>query len=331
MTDQKLTPFVSKILLVAVSALSVFLMLLIIFVVRNTTAPTLAEKSVGSSEAGTAGPAKIPTRVEYRPNLEFFNPVTGWPAIWYYKRPDGGYDLFDAPGYHPTYGKEAPLQAVTSTIVGDVEASFKEGSPARKTSALRSIPSRRTLAPRRVASPDNSLAPAASASTVSSLTIPAGTRLAVVLDKQISTGTNNVGDTFPVSLTGAVVIDGQTILAEGVRLTGEIIALEKPGRASGVAQMVLVLKSAGGVPIDTAPLTFKGKSTKEEDAGKIGIGAGIGAAVGALFGGKKGVAKGAAVGAGGGTGIVLATRGQDLVLEPEQTLAFVLSRNATFR
>jgi hypothetical protein len=53
-------------------------------------------------------------------------------------------------------------------------------------------------------------------------------------------------------------------------------------------------------------------ATKSEDATKIGIGAGAGAVIGGLLGGKKGAAEGAAVGGGAGTGLVLATKGEEV-------------------
>ena len=93
--------------------------------------------------------------------------------------------------------------------------------------------------------------------------------------------------------------------------------------------MTLVLQSAGGVPIQTAPLMLEGEASKGDDALKVGIGAGIGAAVGAIFGGGSGAAKGTAIGGGAGAGQVLATRGEDLVLRPEQELVCALATNAT--
>ena len=93
--------------------------------------------------------------------------------------------------------------------------------------------------------------------------------------------------------------------------------------------MTLVLQSADGVPIRTAPLMLEGEASKGDDALKVGIGAGVGAAVGAIFGGGSGAAKGTAIGGGAGAGQVLATRGEDLVLRPEQELGFALATNAT--
>ena len=295
-----------------------------------------------TSAEGTAGAvaepaAKIPTQIGYSDDLAFFDPVSGEAAVWYYRLPDGSYDLFDAPGFHPLYGKEAPLQAITPLVAGGIRLSFSKisvpaGAVARRVAPRPAAP--RTPAPSQTVISEGLAAfvpsSAPSAAPVSqTIVIPVGTRLDIVLDRQLSTETSKVGDTFPVSLARAVIVDGQTVLDQGIRLTGEITALERPGQVSGVAKMMLVLQSVNGIPIETASLSFEGRATKGKDAAKVGIGAGIGAAVGALFGGKEGAAKGTAVGAGGGAGVVLATRGEELVLSPEQEMTFVLSRDMT--
>ena len=66
--------------------------------------------------------------------------------------------------------------------------------------------------------------------------------------------------------------------------------------------------------INTELFSRQASATKGEDATKIGIGAGAGAAIGAILGGKKGAAEGAAVGGGAGTGVVLATKGDEVRL-----------------
>ena len=299
---------------------------------RQGGEPASAE---GTAVSVPAAAARIPTQIEYHDGLAFFDPTNGEAAVWYYRRSDGGYDLFDASGFHPDFGRDAPLQAVNPLVAGDIRLSFEKAKPA-------SVPFRRVAPPRppQTTVPRESAAPVAATPIspppavpdvliVRSVLIQTGTRLDVVLDRQLSTETNKAGDTFPVTLARSVVVDGQTVLEQGLRLTGEITALERPGQVSGVAKMMLILQSVNGASVETAPLSFEGKATKGKDVAKVGIGAGIGAAVGALFGGKKGAAKGTAVGAGGGAGVVLATRGEELVLAPEQELTFILSRDMT--
>jgi hypothetical protein len=65
-------------------------------------------------------------------------------------------------------------------------------------------------------------------------------------------------------------------------------------------------------------MRFQAQSTTRKDVTKIGGATGAGALIGAIIGGKKGAAIGAGIGAGAGTGVVLSTRGEELVL-PEGT------------
>ena len=64
---------------------------------------------------------------------------------------------------------------------------------------------------------------------------------------------------------------------------------------------------------------------------KIGIGADAGAVIGGLLGGKDGAAKGAAVGGGAGTGVVLATKGQEMRLGPGADVSTKLTAPLTVR
>jgi len=66
--------------------------------------------------------------------------------------------------------------------------------------------------------------------------------------------------------------------------------------------------------VDATAASHLAPATKGEDAVKIGIGAGAGAVIAGILGGKDGAAKGAAIGGGAGTGVVLATKGQEMRL-----------------
>jgi hypothetical protein len=46
--------------------------------------------------------------------VTFFNPITGEPRVWYYQYPEGTFEFYDKPGYHPITGE--PLKAVTKQI-----------------------------------------------------------------------------------------------------------------------------------------------------------------------------------------------------------------------
>ena len=72
-------------------------------------------------------------------------------------------------------------------------------------------------------------------------------------------------------------------------------------------------------------------ATKGEDATKIGIGAGAGAVIGGIVGGKDGAAKGAVIGGGAGTGVVLATKGEEIRLGPGADVTTRLTAPLTVR
>ena len=44
----------------------------------------------------------------------FFNPITGEPQVWYYHYPDGSFEFYDKPGYHPITGE--PLKPITKQV-----------------------------------------------------------------------------------------------------------------------------------------------------------------------------------------------------------------------
>jgi hypothetical protein len=61
------------------------------------------------------------------------------------------------------------------------------------------------------------------------------------------------------------------------------------------------------------------------------VGAGAGAVIGAVVGGKSGAAKGAAIGGAAGTGVVMATRGKEVRLEPGTDVSTRLAAPLTIR
>ena len=83
--------------------------------------------------------------------------------------------------------------------------------------------------------------------------------------------------------------------------------------------------------IEAASLSRLAPATKGEDATKIGIGAGAGAVIGGILGGTDGAAKGAAIGGGAGTGVVLATKGQEVRLGPGANVTTRLTAPVTVR
>ena len=160
-------------------------------------------------------------------------------------------------------------------------------------------------------------------------TVPEGTRLSLRLASAIDSATANAGDQVKATLADAVSIGGAEVWPAGSALTGTVTAVEGSAKVKGLASINLrftELSAAGrddqydidGTYSETA------KTTKTEDAAKIGIGAGAGAIIGGIVGGKGGAGKGAVIGGGAGTAVVLGTTGDEVRHAAGATLTAML-------
>jgi len=183
--------------------------------------------------------------------------------------------------------------------------------------------------------PVKETAPKASLPSYREVTIPSGTTLSLSLTSAVASDTSKVEDAVSAELIQAVTVDGRDVLPAGSTVSGQVTSADASARVRGRAQVAFRFNSltTGGTKYDiqTAGLSREAPATKGEDATKIGIGAGVGAAVGGLLGGKGGAAKGAAVGGGAGTGVVLATKGQEMRLAPGADVTTTLTAPLTVR
>jgi len=167
------------------------------------------------------------------------------------------------------------------------------------------------------------------------VTIPTGTTLPLALTSSVASDTSAVEDAVSARLTQAITIDGREVVPAGARLDGIVTDVDGSGRVKGRAMIAFRFTSlrTGDEQYDVqaAPLTHVAPATKGEDATKIGIGAGAGAVIGGILGGKDGAATGAAIGGGAGTGVVLATKGQEIRLGPGADVTSQLTAPLTVR
>ncbi len=167
------------------------------------------------------------------------------------------------------------------------------------------------------------------------LTIPSGTVLRLSLSTPVASDTSEVADAVAAELTNAVMVGGQTALPSGALVAGVVRAVDPSGRVKGRARLALdftsVTSAGQRYAMSAERFSRQASATKGEDATKIGIGAGAGAVVGGLLGGKKGAAQGAAVGGGAGTGLVLATRGEEVRLASGMDVSVQLAAPLTVR
>jgi hypothetical protein len=132
-----------------------------------------------------------------------------------------------------------------------------------------------------------------------------------------------------------VVINGETAIPAGAVMTGTVTDVERSGRVQGRAHLALAFNqlrlSDGREDLRTDPLNFEAEATKGEDATKVGAGAVGGAILGGILGGKKGAGKGAIAGAAAGTGVVVATRGKEVVVAEGADVTATLAAPLTLR
>lgn len=172
-------------------------------------------------------------------------------------------------------------------------------------------------------------------SVPTSVTVPAGTVLAVRLQNTVSSATASAGDTFDAVLDEPLIVKGQTVAEKGASVTGRVVEAKSSGRLhnSGYIRLTLTSMEVNGklVPVQTSSLFAKGANHNKRNAALIGGGTGAGALIGGLAGGGKGALIGAAVGAGAGTGGAYATGKKDVAFTAERRLSFRLTQPLTTR
>ena len=158
--------------------------------------------------------------------------------------------------------------------------------------------------------------------------------LVAQLDEKLTTESDQAGRSFTATLPEGFTRNGITILPAGSKIQGQVTAASRAGRVGGKAGMTLEfhqLTTPDGTnyALVAPPLALEGKSTTGGDVEKIAGGAIGGAIIGGILGGKKGALKGGAIGGAAGTGVAVATRGNDVVLDQGAKVAVTLSQEIT--
>ena len=177
--------------------------------------------------------------------------------------------------------------------------------------------------------------PVAPAARYTEVTIPSGTTLRLQLASAVGSDTSNVEQPVRATLRSPVTVNGQVALPAGSEVSGVVTDAEGSGRVKGRARVAMrfnaVRANGESYDIKTSGYAQEAAATKKQDAEKIAIGAGAGAALGAILGGGGGAAKGAAIGGAGGTGVVLATKGNEVHLGPGAAITTRLTAPLTVR
>jgi hypothetical protein len=170
---------------------------------------------------------------------------------------------------------------------------------------------------------------------VSAETIPAGTKLTVRLESQISSRSAKAGQTFHANLAHNLVVNGKKIADAGTPARVKVTYAKSSGRLHDPGQLTLRLSAieinGKTAPISSTAYHAKGKSHTKGNVEKIGGGAAAGALIGGLAGGGKGALIGTAAGAGAGTGLAAATGKEEAAVPAEAALTFTTTTAVTLK
>jgi hypothetical protein len=161
------------------------------------------------------------------------------------------------------------------------------------------------------------------------LTVPAGTMVAVRTQNWLTTDHNKKGDTFTATLDQPIVADGYVVARRGQTVYGMVTLSDKGGRIHGVSQLglalgQLTLVDGQQVSLQTQASDSKAGTSNGRDVAAVGTTTGAGAVIGAVADGGAGAGIGAAAGAAAGLIGVLTTRGRPTVIPPESLVTFKL-------
>lgn len=181
------------------------------------------------------------------------------------------------------------------------------------------------------------------------ITVPAGTKLAVVLENGLTTRSAKAGDSVYFQTAFPVTQDNRIVIPVGSYIRGEIIESKRPGRVKGRGEFrlrlnTLIFPNGYTVNFNAAPRSADtgGKETMDPEGkitgggnkgGDVATVAGTtatGATIGAIASRSgKGAGIGAGAGAVAGLAAVLLTRGPEAEVPRGSTLDIVLERGLT--
>ena len=182
------------------------------------------------------------------------------------------------------------------------------------------------------------------------ITVPAGTKVPVVLSHAISTKNARENDNVYAETNFPVIINGKVAIPPGTYVQGVITRSKRPGRVKGKGELLVHFNSlifpngytlllpgalenvpgAENTKMKGPEGTVQGPSGKGKDVGTIAATTVTGAGIGGLATQTvRGAGIGAGAGAVAGLGAVLLTRGPDLRLDKGTTLEMVLERALT--
>ena len=166
------------------------------------------------------------------------------------------------------------------------------------------------------------------------ITVPAGTRVGVVLQNGISTRSAKAGDSVYLQTSFPITQANRIVIPVGSYLRGELLESKRPGKVKGRGEFrlrldTLILPNGYTVSLNAAPRSADsgGKETMDSE-GKVTGPGGKGKDAGTIAETTAtGAGIGAGIGAAAGLAAVLLTRGPEAELPRGSTLDIVLEHD----
>lgn len=169
-----------------------------------------------------------------------------------------------------------------------------------------------------------------------SITIPAGSTLAVRIDQRLSTKDNVAGDPFTGEIVDPILAsDSSVLVPKGAPVAGVVAISHRRGRFRGRSELALRLTfitlHGKRYSLDTGDVDRSRKGKGKRSVAFIGGGGGLGALIGGLAAGGKGAALGGLLGGGAGTVGAGLTGNRATVIPAETVLRFRLDNDLVVR
>jgi len=162
-----------------------------------------------------------------------------------------------------------------------------------------------------------------------SLTVPAGTELAIRINQHINVKHAHAGDRFTGEVVEPVTINGSEVIPHNTHVSGVIDAAHRRGHFKGASvlelRLVSITLNGNEYALDTHDHVNTKKGKGKRSAGFIAGMTGAGMVIGGIATGGVGLAIGGAAGAGAGTLIAGTTGNRDIDIPAESVMHFRLA------
>ena len=165
--------------------------------------------------------------------------------------------------------------------------------------------------------------------------LPAGTKIHLRMDSEISSKVSSVNDTFTATVAKPISVGNAVILSAGAVIEGRVIKVSTAGigRKNGRMQVRFeTIRFANSLKreIDGSLVKeLKASSTRTADLIAVLGGTSAGAIFGAVSKVENGALIGAGIGAGAGTGVAFLRKGKDVYIRTHEEFEIELKSEVT--